>query len=251
MSAADLSELRTEDLIEHFIVNARRVGPYLEVPDGMGSRDPRAPAIREEMRAIARELIARKDLIVLRRLYDHPSNNVRTWAAGQFGSTDPDWASAGINGLPEGLTATEVMAYRKRALQKPPQRPTVAEMSTDELVAYFEDACIRYYASRFFSDEKGLPDVKLHNRIVTEIVRIVGELEARNALDKLLPLLDHENSMVRCDAAAYCLPIASERAVPILEGYIRDAPFSPEYHRAWDALRNWRKKQKGATPPGA
>jgi hypothetical protein len=36
---------------------------------------------------------------------------------------------------------------RSRAKKRPPARPTVKEMSTDQLAARFEDATIREYAT--------------------------------------------------------------------------------------------------------
>ena len=244
MNEIRYSNVSTEELIRRFIAGARRVGMWAEVPDGLAPRDPKAPAVREEVRAIARELKARNDLAALRQLYDHPSNNVRDWACGQFVSIDPEWATAGPAGAAEGLTATEVMTYRARALQKPPRRPTVKEMTTDQLAARFEDACIRDYATRFFSDKNGGPDIEFGNRIIGEIINLWNELSARNALAVLLPFLDHENSMVRCTAAVYCLPIAAERALSILEGFKEKKRFSPEWMSALSALDHWHDKQK-------
>ena len=227
-----------------FVAGARRVGPWNEGPDTLSRTDPAAAGIRKEVRALAAELKQCGQLEALRQLYDHDSSNVRLWACGQFVSIDPEWAAAGPAGAAEGLTATEVMAYRARVLQKPPRRPTVKEMTTDQLAARFEDACIREYGARFFSDKNGNPDVEFSNRIVSEIIRVWNELKERDALAMLLPFLDHKNNMVRCNAAAYCLPIATVRSISILEDFKQKKPFSPEGADASWALSRWHDKQK-------
>jgi hypothetical protein len=90
-------------------------------------------------------------------------------------------------------------------------------MSTNQLVARFEDAGIRENATRFLDGQFEPYDVKLRNRIVDEIRGVADELKSRGALASILPLLDHANVTVRSAAAIYGLEIAPDRALPALE----------------------------------
>jgi len=104
-----------------------------------------------------------------------------------------------------------------RAKKRPPARPILKEMSTNQLVARFEDAGIRENATRFLDGQFEPYDVKLRNRIVDEIRGVADELKSRGALASILPLLDHANVTVRSAAAIYGLEIAPDRALPALE----------------------------------
>ncbi len=247
MSDPDYSGTSTEELIERFVENARLVGGGYETRGKPHPKSSEAQAVKRELRAVATELRARKPLVALRRLYDHESPDVRSWASGQFMSIDPEWSSAGTAGIVENLSATEVMELRKRALTWPPLHPTVRRMSVEQLRERFEDAGIRQYATQFLSDEKGGRDVATWNRIAGETYRIAEELKARGSLAVLLPLLDHANVVVRWATATRCLPIAPERAVPILEDVAAQTYRSESMH-ASDTLDQWRQGTVPITP---
>ena len=241
MNAIDYSQMNVEELIRRFAEGAERVGGGYDMPHPKSSE---AQTIRSEIRAIAEELRARRPLQELRQLYNHHSPDVRAWANGQFMSIDPEWSSAGTAGIVENLTAAEVMALRKRARTRPPQHPTVQDMSVEQLVERFEDAGIRQYATQFLTDAKGGPDIDTWNRIAGETYRIAEELKARGSLLALLPLLDHPNTIVRWAAATRCLPIAPERAIPILEKVAAEK-YRFEAMHASDTLESWHRGKYG------
>jgi hypothetical protein len=248
MNYSNYSTTSTEELIQRFIENARLVGGGHDTYGKPYPKSPEAQAIKGELRAVATELRARKPLVALRRLYDHESPDVRSWASGQFVSIDPEWSSAGTAGIIENLSATEVMELRKRALIRPPLRPTLRQMSVEQLKARFEDAAIRQYASQFLSDEKGGRDVATWNRIAGETYRIAEELKGRGSLVVLLPLLGHPNVVVRWATATRCLPIAPERAIPILED-VAAQTYRAESMHASDTLDQWRQATAVAITP--
>ena len=119
-------------------------------------------------------------------------------------------------------------------------------MSTDHLVARFEDAGVRRYATRFLGGEFEPFDVELYNRIVGETRNIVDELNARGSLNELLPLLDHSNISVRRTAATYAISVAPDRTLPVLESISASRDLI-EASRASATLDRWNdSKKKGA-----
>jgi HEAT repeat protein len=131
---------------------------------------------------------------------------------------------------------------QSRAKKRPPARPTVKEMSMDQLAARFEDSAVREYATQFLGGEFEPYDVKLRNRIVDEIRGVADELKSRGALPSLLPLLDHANITVRNSAAIYCLGVAPKRALPALEA-IAAGRDKTEAVSASCSIDRWRKEQ--------
>jgi hypothetical protein len=51
----------------------------------------------------------------------------------------------------------EVLASRRRARRRPPERPTLAEITDDQLLARFEDAALRESGTRFLDDLETKP----------------------------------------------------------------------------------------------
>ena len=90
-------------------------------------------------------------------------------------------------------------------------------MTLDALLARLVDAATRLYATRFLDCVSDPGDLDVRNRITDEEGDLLDALKARGALDRLLPLLGHENSTVRSQAAIACLGIATEKAAAILE----------------------------------
>jgi HEAT repeat protein len=127
-------------------------------------------------------------------------------------------------------------------------RPTVQQMSTDQLAARFEDAGIREYATQFLGGQFEPYDVKLRNRIITEIRGIADELKSRDALPSLLPLLDHANITVRNSAAIYCIDVAPERALPVLEAIASGRDRIEAVSASW-AIDRWREEQNKRDSP--
>jgi hypothetical protein len=176
----------------------------------------------------------------IRALLEDGDTDVRGWAAPQFLSTDPEFASATFDGLIFKLPAREVIALKRRAVTVPPKGPPLTEWLTAALVERFEDAATREYAERFV-DKDDPTDMSLHNRIVREVIDVRNELIRRNALASLLPLLDSPNITVRADAAWATLPVAPERAGAVLEAVVasKDPYVAPS---AAETLRRWREK---------
>lgn len=234
MIIPNYSRMTTEELLRRFIEGAIRHAKYPPIPLA-----PEAERIETEIVDVAEELRARKPLAALRQLFTHESRAVRGRAAGLFLGTDPDWAEATFDGLMQDMTTEEAMALRKRAERLPPEFPTAQQMSIAELVARFEDVGIRLIGAKFIGDDDGQPDTNVRNRLVRETTSVANELEARNALSALLPLLDHEKLMVRYVAAIFCLPIASAKAVPILEAMAASND-TLEASQAKHVLERWR-----------
>jgi hypothetical protein len=120
-------------------------------------------------------------------------------------------------------------------------------MSIDQLVARFEDAGIRQYATRFLANENGGPDTKHSNRITRETQKVAAELKARGALHLLRPFLEAQNMTLRFKAAVYCLPIETERAVHILEEMDKQRDDPHLSIQASNVLDRWKRGVYGTT----
>lgn len=252
MTADDYGAMRTERLIELFVEAAKRTGAGRKlfgllddiassVPPEAAQKISPAPGSTAEIQALGAVLRARKPIPEIRRLFENDDRDVRTCAAGQFGSIDPEWAAATWNGLFAGLPTRDVLALSRRARQTPPRGPTLKEMSDDALVARFEDAATREYATRFLESVQDLQDMTERNRIVGELWDIMRELKARDALGRLLPLLASPNMTVRREAATACLRVEEQKAVAVLEEVAAKGKLDDKIP-AQDALDGWRKK---------
>ena len=248
MNAKSYALLSDDELIEEFVRLAKSLSSLWTYWFNRPEKTPERDQMMQELRAVSAELCARKPIEKLRRLFDHENVDVRFRAAVAFMDVDPDWALATISGHKEDLSAKDVIALCARAKKRPPARPAVEDMSTEQLVARFEDAGIRRYATRFLGGEFEPFDVKLSNRILGEMRGIVDELKSRDALAELLPLLDHSNIGVRNDAASFCVPVARGRAVAALEG-IEASRDTIERSRAGTELFFLRKQEKDGKPP--
>jgi hypothetical protein len=244
MSANDYAQQSTDALLERFREIAARLGTAW----GNASKfQMLPPAVRteliKEMHAIRAEIVVRKPIAKLRVLFEDEDPDIRSMAALQFDSVDPEWGSAALSGLTvrPRLTTRETLALKRRALEPPPARPTLKEMSDEELIARFEDAALREHGAQFIPDENGNPDVEARNPIVRELMGIKKEIASRNLLPKLFPLLDHPYDTVRSDAAWASLDLVPERAVPILEAIVESGGYYNLSYAA-QALEAWRKK---------
>lgn len=217
MSAIDCAQISTDELIQGFIQKTQFVGGGWPSPWNIPEQTPEREAMRQEIYAISAELRTRNSIVQVRQLFDHESRDVRSWAAGQFLTIDPEWASATFSGLAAHLSTREVLVLSAHARQGPPAHPAIEEMSNDQLIARFEDAAMREYATRFLGEGDEPQDLELCNKFILEILNIVGELKSKNGIVGLLPLLDHPNITVRHEAATHCLALAPERALPVLE----------------------------------
>ena len=246
MSANAYGSRSIDDLIDEYVRLATTLGSLWSRQFKPAEKTPERTQMSGELGAIGAELRARTPIEKLRPLFDHENVDVRFHAAWSFLEVDPEWAIAAISALGSDLSTKDVIALRVRAKKRPPARPTLKEMSTDQLVARFEDAGIRENATQFLGGQFEPYDVKLRNRIVDEIRGVADELKSRGALTSILPLLDHANITVRNTAAIYGLAIAPDRAPSVLET-ISAGRDKTEAVSAWWALERWRKAQ---TKPG-
>ena len=243
--------MSVDELIAAFVRLAQALRSVWTFWTKIPENTPERQAMDQELRAVAAELCARKPIEKIRPLFDHESVDVRFYAAMRFLPVDPDWAIAAISAHTANLSTKEVIGLCARANERPPAFPAVADMSTDQLVARFEDAGIRGYATRFLGGEFEPFDVELYNRIVRETRKIVDELNARGSLSGLLTLLDHPNIAVRRTAATYAISVAPDRTLPVLES-VSASRDSIEAPRASATLDRWnanRKKDVGAPQP--
>jgi len=243
MSGDAHAQMSADELIAAFVRLAQALRSVWTFWAKIPENTPERQAMDQELRAIAAELCVRRPIEKLRPLFDHESVDVRFYAAMRFLPVDPDWAIAAISAHTADLSTKDVIALRARAKKRPPARPTVKDMSTDQLVARLEDAGIRRYATRFLGGEFEPFDVELNNRIAKETREIANELKARDALGRLLPLLDHPNVSVRRTAATYAIAVAPDRTLPVLEAISasRDLIEAP---RASATLERWNDSNK-------
>ena len=249
MSADDYAAMSTERLLGLFVETAKATGSiYSEFskPASSGLPEKIKPTPERErriaeLRALGAALAARKPIAEVRRLFEDDDPDVRAWAGGLFLAIDTRWAFATMQGLLTGLSTREVLALMQRLEQEPPSRPTLQEMSDDALVARFEDAATREYATRFLDCVDDQRDIDARNRILGEVWDVMRELKARGALGRLLPLLASPNVTVRREAATACLRVAEQEAAAVLEDIAAHAGSDDKY-AAREALDHWRKK---------
>jgi len=248
MSAKTCDSMNVDDLVDAYVRLATSLGSLWSRQFKPAVRTPERVEMSGALGAIGAELRARKPIEKLRPLFDHENVDVRFHAAWSFLQVDPDWAIATISALGTDLSTKDVIALGARAKKRPPARPTLKEMSTEQLVARFEDAATREYATQFLGGQFEPYDVKLRNRIVDEIRGVADELKSRGALASILPLLDHANITVRNSAAIYCLDVAPERALPVLEAISAGRDKIEAVSASW-AIDRWRKAQSKPDSP--
>jgi HEAT repeat protein len=248
MNGKSYDSMSVDDLIDEYVRLATSLGSLWSRQFKPAEKTPERVEMSGAVGAIGAELRARKPIEKLRPLFDHENVDVRFHAAWSFPQVDPDWAIATISALGTDLSTKDVIALCARAKKRPPARPTVKEMSTDQLAARFEDAATREYATQFLGGQFEPYDVKLRNRIIDEIRGVAGELKLRDALPSLLPLLDHANVTVRNSAAIYCLDVAPERALPVLEAISAGRDKIEAVSASW-AIDRWRKEQSKPGSP--
>lgn len=248
MTEATFEQVTTDDLIRCFVEGAVSLGYIVEGRDGTVNQfSPEGRKVVAWMQALGAELRKRAPIGKIRALYDHDSRDVRRWAAAQFISVDPDWTEAASGALHENISTVEAMALRTRAQTPPPKRPTLQEMTVDQLVDRFEDACMRRYGTRFLHDpesETGGPDIETQNRIIAETADIVAEIKSRNALERLTPFMENRVTTVRFVAAVHCLAIATDQATAVLKEF-DDNKYDKHHMAARTTLDRWRRGTYG------
>jgi hypothetical protein len=236
----------TPELIERFIADATRIGLPRDRDDPrrlkMGT--PEYDATVKDFHSVARELCARRPVAEIRALYENENAGVRTFASTLLAAVVPELAAAAFRGLAFDTPAREVVALARRARSPPPEKRSLAEMTLDALIERFIDAATRLYATRFLDCVGKRADLALRNRIVCGEGDILRELKARDALDRLLPLLDSANPAIRSQAAVACLAIATDKAISILEAATRSYD-SMESGDARHYLHLWRADKPG------
>jgi hypothetical protein len=247
MTNEDLSKLSAPQLVEQFRSTAM-LTPTIWTDKGVESlqRTPERAERVARMQALGAELRRRTPIADVRPLYQDMDADVRSWAASQLFTIDPEWARAALGSVSSGLSPHEVFDLARRARQTYPREPTIKDMSDEELVARFEDAATREYAMNFH-DPIGEPrDLALLNRIFTEVWAAADELRARGKSARLTPYLSHRFLQVRRQAARACLDVEPERAQAVLTDMIANCPDISQRLHASDVLENWRKRQPTA-----
>jgi len=241
MSADDYAAMSTERVLKTFAETAKRTGSlFSRSPEKLKPSSERAECVAA-MHALGAALRARRPSEQdLWRLYDDRDPDVRSWASAQFASIDPEGSAAAFRGLIQGVSARDALALMRRARQLPPPKPTLEDMTVDELAARFEDATVREYGTHFLDCIGESQDMALRNRIRAEIWDIMRELKARGALSRLLPLLASPNMTVRREAATACLRIAEPQSVAALEDVAAKGKADDKF-AAREALDEWRK----------
>lgn len=249
MSAQDYARMTTDALLQSFVETAKLAGTVFGPDKAKLQQTLARQALVATMQALGAELRTRTPIDELRDLFDNKDPDVRGWAGGQFLGIDPDWASATITGLFHHLSTREVLTWRERILRGAPKRPTLKQMSIAQLLERFVDACERCYGStRFLTDEQGGgTDRKAYNKVAGEPFAVAKELKVRGQLGTLLPLLNHSFVTVRQKAAGYCLPIATGKAIAVLQA-IDTKDISQESFEAWWTLDQWQRGEHALAP---
>lgn len=262
MSADDYSALTTDRLFELFVDDAKRFGlassklavlrllrdPQAQKPAQNPNEQKPAQNPKEQESAAARlwatsaVLKARRPVAQAERLMEDDDPDIRATAAVFLADLSPELAAAATESYLVGMPTREVLALQRRARQAPPERPTLEEMSDDELVARFEDAALRECGAGFLDYLDNPADKDVQNRIVREVWDIMRQLKARGLLARLQPLFASRNPTVRREAATACLRTAEAQAIGVLEDLARSRQGSREGFEAGMALVRWRDK---------
>jgi len=80
--------------------------------------------------------------------------------------------------------------------------------------------------------------MSMHNKTAGDVYAAAKELNRRGQLRALEPLLEHPLITVRQRAARYCLPVATEAAIAVLESVAAVKEF-PESSEAMLTLTYW------------
>jgi HEAT repeat protein len=249
MSQNDYSALSDERLLELFADGAKQLGFVTNRNEGLrwlkGSRETRPEVdynaripFAERTRGVADALRARKSVAVVKRLLEDDDPDVRAVASIALGDLAPDLSYAAVQAAYAGLATDHVADLQHRARQKPPERPTLAELSDDDLIARFKDAAERESGTHFLDYLDNPADKDLQNEIVVEVWDIMRQLKVRGLLAGLLPLLASDDLTVRREAATACLRVAAPQAEAALESVTRDGTY-PGSFLAREALANW------------
>ena len=242
MTGGVLSLLTVPELVAQFRSDVIRAGSAWNLgknPERF-KRTPERAALVSQIRALAAELRSRAPIEALTSLIEDEDIDVRAWSSGHFREAAPELAEASLAGLNENLTAKQVLEYIQRARSEPPKRPALNDMTIDQLVARFADACQRYYGARFAERDDWPNNLELSNRITGELVAIMQEFKRRDALDRLLPFLDADNISERSAAACATITIAPERAIKTLQEIVASKD-RYEFSNAYDALDHYRR----------
>ena len=252
MNNANYSALPLERLVAEFKAAAKQVGTARwHVETLRELRDPNAKITRadpkvlmpiaERLRGIVDSLRVHGVGAPIERLLRVDDPDVRATAAIAFAALAPELANAAGRSAYVGVPTDKVLELQRRARQKPPDRPTLAEISDDDLVARFKDAAERESGTHFLDYLDDPADKDLQNEIVGEVRDIMRQLKARGLLPRLLPLLASDDLTVRRQAATACLRVAAPEAEAALESVARDGEY-PDNIDARDALASWRTK---------
>jgi hypothetical protein len=222
MTTDGIESMATDELVLEFRDLAQRTGTVFTIqrtPEKI-RQTPERQQLTARLKTIAAELRARAPIDEIRRMLQDDDLDIRGWAAPQFMTTIPELAQATFTGLIVRKPASEIMDLQRRAKTRPPRRPLLTDMSIDALVERFEDAATREYATRFVSKGDSPQDIELYNRISGEVTDIMRELKRRDALARLLLLLDSPNITVRKEAAIATLTVDPKRSGAVLEAVV-------------------------------
>jgi HEAT repeat protein len=258
----DLKQWPTSFLVDRFIAVLSPFGTmsaadFLPI-QGLKNRADDFKRAVEEARALAKELDRRGDYQAGDRLLSCPNPAVRL---GIFCLLLPDApremrvaAMIGpLSGLPDE-TAGELFL---RALSTKDDHSSLAALSEDDLLRRFEEFCLRnFIAWNFFNLHADQEQIDASNSIMDEIMRILVALKERNAVQRLVPLLKHENQNIRLWAAEGVLFVNEEAALATLAGiadegtpgsarmYLLDGPGLTN-SSAMRSLKRWRNERRG------
>jgi HEAT repeat protein len=222
MTDGPIEAMNIEELIRDFEDLSKQLGTIFDadLSQEKFQRTPDRLSRLARLKALAAALRERAPPDAIHRIMEDDDADIRGWAALQLRERLPGFANATFIGLLVGKPTAEILNLQRRARTLPPKRPTLREMSDDALVERFEDAATREYATRFVSAGGQPQDIDLCNRIVGEVIDIMREFKRREALARLLPLLESDIITVRAEAARATLTVDPARASKVLEAVV-------------------------------
>jgi hypothetical protein len=251
MGSEDYAQMPTERLLCLFAETANESGVGRVFQYG-GSAPPGAflPTREETNRGFARNtaiagaLSGKATAPEIEPLFDSDDPDIRICAAALLSAFAPALSEAAWRGVMAKCSTRAALAQGERARTPPPERPTLAEMDDDALMARFVDAAERLTACRFIDWRDDEKDAEARNAIIVEQTEIGAEIRRRGMLARLLPFLDDANPSARLFAALGCLRIAAAKATATLAEIGADGALD-DRAIALDNLERWRNGVDG------
>jgi hypothetical protein len=261
-SLHNLKQWPTSSVVDRFIsvlspFGSMDIGEFAPIP-GLNNKASDFKAAMEEARVLTDELNRRADPDAGDRLWASQNPAVRIGVLALLTPDAPrEFRLGAMIGPLSNLPDEKAGRLFLEALATNEDRASLKNLGEDELVERFVEFCLRnFMAWNFFSLHDDREQIEASNNIITEIMRILVVIKERGLLDRLVPLLKHDNQNVRLWSAYGALFIDEDAALAALTAISGEgAPESARMFRtpgpgltnmsAADALKRWRNERRG------